>query len=49
MSGVPVSFGAELTDTFWGIIGSLISGGSVDLMGVKSDVTTLNADHIIPG
>ena len=43
-----MSCGAELTGTLWGTIGSLLSVSCVDLLGVKSDVTTLNADHIIP-
>ena len=49
MSGVSVSFGAELTGTLWGTIGSLLSVSFVDLLGVKSDVAALNADHIILG
>ena len=32
-------FGVEPADTLWGIIGSSLSGGCVDLLGVKSDVT----------
>ena len=49
MSCVSMSFGAELTDTLWGTIGSPLSGSCVNLLGVKDDVTALNADHIILG
>ena len=30
-----MSFGADLTATLWGIIGSLPAGSCVDLLGVK--------------
>ena len=42
-------FGVELIDTLWGTIGSSLSGICVESLGVKSDVTALNKDHIIPG
>ena len=49
MSGESVLFGVEHTDTLWSTTGSSISGNCVDLLGVKSDVTALSADHIMPG
>ena len=41
--------GVELTDTLLGTTGSSLSGNCVCLFGVKSDVTVLSADCIMPG
>ena len=49
MSGVSVSFGVEHAGTLCGTIVSLLLFSCVDFLGVKSYVTALNADHIIPG
>ena len=42
-------FGVELTDNLCGTTGSSCSGDCVDLLGVKSHVTALSADHIMLG
>ena len=49
MSGESILFDVELTDMLWDSTGSLLSGNCVCLLGVKSDVTAISADHIIWG
>ena len=49
MSGMSVLFGIEPVDTLWGTMSHHSQVVCVDLLGIKSDVTALNADSIIPG
>ena len=49
MSGKSLLVGVDITDTLWGTTGLSLLGDCVDLLGVKSDVTALSADHIMLG
>ena len=49
ISGESLIVSVEVTDTLWGTTGPSLSGDCVDLLGVKSDVTALSADHIMLG